>query len=107
MLRPAQAYCWPSQEMVFFVREWLKRTSTRIELQSFRSDFEALTGYVPFRWQKRLFLRLAKGDFPSAVDIPTGLGKTAAMILWLIARARGAPVPRRLIYVVDRRAVVD
>jgi CRISPR-associated endonuclease/helicase Cas3 len=41
------------------------------------------------------------------VDIPTGLGKTAVMALWLIARAGGAQLPRRLVYVVDRRAVVD
>ena len=27
--------------------------------------------------------------------------------MWLMARAMGASVPRRLIYVVDRRAVVD
>jgi len=76
-------------------------------LQSFRSDFEELTGDKPFRWQERLYLRFVEGDLPSAVDIPTGLGKTAVIVVWLIARARGAPVPRRLIYVVDRRAVVD
>ena len=29
------------------------------------------------------------------------------MAIWLVARASGAPVPRRLVYVVDRRAVVD
>jgi CRISPR-associated endonuclease/helicase Cas3 len=29
------------------------------------------------------------------------------MALWLVARARGANLPRRLVYVVDRRAVVD
>lgn len=29
------------------------------------------------------------------------------MAIWLVARALGAPVPRRLVYVVDRRAVVD
>lgn len=29
------------------------------------------------------------------------------MAIWLFARASGAPVPRRLVYVVDRRAVVD
>ncbi len=39
--------------------------------------------------------------------MPTGLGKTAVMAIWLIARAAGARVPRRLVYVVDRRAVVD
>ena len=41
------------------------------------------------------------------MDVPTGLGKTAVMALWLIALAEGANLPRRLVYVVDRRAVVD
>ena len=73
----------------------------------FGSAFEALTGHAPFPWQSRLFERLRSGDLPSAVDIPTGLGKTAVMAIWLLARAAGAPLPRRLVYVVDRRAVVD
>src|SRR5262249_25246354 len=51
--------------------------------------------------------RLGKGDLPVAVDLPTGLGKTSVMTIWLIARAHGARLPRRLVYVVDRRAVVD
>ena len=42
-----------------------------------------------------------------SVDVPTGLGKTSVMALWLIALAEGAELPRRLVYVVDRRAVVD
>ena len=29
------------------------------------------------------------------------------MAVWLLARAAGAALPRRLVYVVDRRAVVD
>lgn len=48
-----------------------------------------------------------RGTVPAALDIPTGLGKTKVMALWLIALASGAPLPRRLVYVVDRRAVVD
>lgn len=64
-------------------------------------------GFDPFLWQIRLFDRIKGGDIPAAVDVPTGLGKTAVMALWLIARAEGANVPRRLVYVVDRRAVVD
>ncbi len=69
-------------------------------------QFKALTGFSPLSWQSRLFsMYLEKGDLPSAVDIPTGLGKTAIMALWLIALASGAKVPRRLVYVVDRRAV--
>ena len=78
----------------------------------FASEFSALTAedperHAPFRWQTRLFRRFAEGNLPKAVDVPTGLGKTSVMALWLIARAYGANVPRRLVYVVDRRAVVD
>ena len=65
------------------------------------------TRHVPFRWQTRLLQRLLDGDPPQAVDVPTGLGKTSVMALWLIALAEGAELPRRLVYVVDRRAVVD
>ncbi|KAB2838157.1 MAG: hypothetical protein F9K47_18700, partial [Burkholderiales bacterium] len=72
------------------------------------SQFGALTGFLPLSWQSRLFSEFfEKGEIPAAVDIPTGLGKTAVMALWLIARANGAQLPRRLVYVVDRRAVVD
>ena len=74
---------------------------------SLDSAFNALTGHRPFRWQSRLLDLLLAGDPPAAVDVPTGLGKTSVMALWLIALARGAALPRRLIYVVDRRAVVD
>ena len=63
--------------------------------------------YPPFRWQQRLLRRLIDADLPKAVDVPTGLGKTSVMALWLIALAEGASLPRRLVYVVDRRAVVD
>ena len=74
--------------------------------------FAALTvedgkGFTPFKWQMRLLHRFMDGDLPSAVDVPTGLGKTAVMALWLIARAARADIPRKLVYVVDRRAVVD
>ena len=73
----------------------------------FAEAFEGLTGYEPFPWQARLFERLSAGDLPPAVDLPTGLGKTSVMALWLLARAAGARLPRRLVHVVDRRAVVD
>ena len=55
----------------------------------------------------RLLRRLLDAALPRVVDIPTGLGKTSVMALWLIALAEGARLPRRLVYVVDRRAVVD
>lgn len=80
----------------------------------FTAGFKALTGHAHMRWQRRLFDEyLVKGELPSAVSIPTGLGKTAVMAIWLLALAQqmkndGKPhLPRRLVYVVDRRAVVD
>lgn len=44
---------------------------------------------------------------PPALDLPTGLGKTSVMAVWLAARIMGARLPNRLVYVVDRRTVVD
>ena len=74
----------------------------------FDDAFNALTGHSPFPWQRRLFDDwLGIGKLPSAIDIPTGLGKTNVMAVWLLARSAGADLPRRLVYVVDRRAVVD
>jgi CRISPR-associated endonuclease/helicase Cas3 len=64
-------------------------------------------GQSPFPWQSDLLRRLLDGEPVTALDIPTGLGKTATMAIWLVARALGASLPRRLVYVVDRRAVVD
>jgi len=77
------------------------------ELGYFHKKFSALMGFSPMPWQERLFVRFMTNDLPSGCDIPTGLGKTAVMAIWLLARAAGAPLPRRLVYVVDRRAVVD
>jgi CRISPR-associated endonuclease/helicase Cas3 len=67
-----------------------------------------LTGRTPYKWQERLLCRwFVEGRIPDTVDIPTGLGKTTAIALWLAALSGKARLPRRLIYVVDRRAVVD
>ena len=74
----------------------------------FGAAFETLTSHAPFPWQQRLFDEyFARGLLPPAIAIPTGLGKTAVMAVWLLARAAGAALPRRLVYVVDRRTVVD
>ena len=79
-----------------------------IIIGDFESGFERLTGFPPFEWQKRLYRDyFAKGQVPSALDIPTGLGKTSVMAIWYLALKARAAVPRRLVYVVDRRSVVD
>ena len=75
---------------------------------TFKRAFEALAGFEPLAWQCRLYGRLAGSDIPKTCAIPTGLGKTAVIHTWLIALANHpSAVPRRLIYIVNRRTVVD
>lgn len=69
--------------------------------------FGAITGHAPYPWQVRLYQSLLAGNLPSAADISTGGGKTTAVLLHMLALAHGAPLARRIAYVVDRRAVVD
>jgi len=77
--------------------------------QVFKDHFKELTGDWPLLWQIRLYENwFAQGRFPSLIDLPTGMGKTMVMAIWLIARKnRPDKIPTRLIYVVDRRTVVD
>ena len=57
-----------------------------IVIGDFESGFERLTGFLPFEWQKRLYHDcFAKGLVPSALDIPTGLGKTSVLPIWYLA----------------------
>ena len=89
----------------------------RDSVDSFASSFSTLCAdpdgapLTPFPWQRRLFDLFRSGHIPDALDLPTGLGKTSVMACWLLAHAASGgtatPLPRRLAYVVDRRAVVD
>lgn len=74
---------------------------------AFDDDFILLTGNPPFPWQRALYERFVASDFPKACDLPTGLGKTSVIALWLLALAKNPTLPRRLVYVVNRRMVVD
>jgi len=81
---------------------------------NFDNFFKAATGHEPFRWQERLYARFLEGNIPVTCSIPTGLGKTCIIPIWLLALAEqlrtgsiGVALPRRLIYIVDRRVVVD
>jgi hypothetical protein len=58
----------------------------------FADCFEAATGHEPFPYQRRL----AKADeLPTLLNIPTGCGKTAAVILgWLWRRRFASPEVR-------------
>lgn len=88
-------------------------TVDQADIDRFQTVFDELTGRKPFPWQTALFCRLATNnhanepDIPAIASIPTGLGKTSVIAVWLIALAQGVPLPRRLVYVVNRRTVVD
>lgn len=77
----------------------------------FDKTFKALTDNVPFPWQRDLYHRFVSGrsdNIPFSCNLPTGLGKTSVIAVWLIALANQPhTMPRRLVYVVNRRTVVD
>ena len=76
--------------------------------QKFKDSLGLSASQTPFPWQEKLLTQLQSGiGNRISLDVPTGLGKTSAMAAWLVAKAGGADVPRRLVYIVDRRAVVD
>lgn len=76
-------------------------------MSDFKTYFEQLTGRQPFPWQVTLFRQFLRNELPDSCELPTGLGKTSVIPIWLIALAMKANVPRRLVYVVNRRTVVD
>jgi CRISPR-associated endonuclease/helicase Cas3 len=80
-----------------------------VNQREFEAEFDRLTGNKPLSWQARLWKdHFTNNHLPKIIDLPTGLGKTMVMAIWLIARMQpDSKLPRRLIYVVDRRTVVD
>ncbi|MDB5387795.1 MAG: Type restriction enzyme res subunit, partial [Planctomycetaceae bacterium] len=80
-------------------------------LVDFDAAFAALTGSLPFPWQRALYERFLSNRvdrIPASCNLPTGLGKTSVIAIWLIALANEPEkMPRRLVYVVNRRTVVD
>lgn len=82
-----------------------------IEIAGFDRLFCDLTGAAsPLPWQRRLWSHLARAEFDicRTCSLPTGLGKTSIIPIWLLALAvNPKEVPRRLVYVVNRRTVVD
>ncbi len=77
---------------------------------SYEDFFKAITGLPPFPYQ----VALANGaELPMFLDVPTGCGKTAAVVLgWLWRRRFAAPAirhntPRRLVYTLPMRTLVE
>lgn len=95
-------------------QQYLSMPASNPAPDSFGHQYEALRDFTPMRWMERMFGEIAAGDYPRLVDLPCGAGKTDLVFLWLIALARygmqrpGAKaVPRRLVWVVNRRVLVQ
>lgn len=75
----------------------------------FGAFFTDVHGQVPFPWQERLTRQvLAEGKWPEVIDLPTGTGKTSVLDTAVFAlAARPDLFPRRVVFVIDRRIVVD
>jgi CRISPR-associated endonuclease/helicase Cas3 len=80
----------------------------------FRNGYIELREQPPMKWMERLFSDLCRAEYPRLVDLPTGAGKTELVFIWLLAlawygqnSATRPPVPRRLVWVVNRRVLVQ
>lgn len=74
----------------------------------FDDFFKQATGIQegPYDYQKKL----VEGSWPDLLEIPTGMGKTAAVVLaWLYKRRiqKDSGTPRRLVYCLPMRVLVD
>lgn len=67
--------------------------------------FHLVTGKSPFQYQTRL----GEGPWPELLEIPTGLGKTAAVIVaWLYKQLNDDPqTPKRLVYCLPMRVLAE
>ena len=81
--------------------------------EQFSDFFRAVHGVDPFPWQENLAQTVFRSNWPGALDIPTGAGKTAAIDIGVFHLAleadRGAErqAAARILFVVDRRLIVD
>jgi len=76
--------------------------------EQFKAFFKGATGHDPYPYQEA-----AAVELPQLLDIPTGLGKTAAVVLaWLYRRQFAdqrtrRSTPRRLVYCLPMRVLVE
>jgi CRISPR-associated endonuclease/helicase Cas3 len=80
----------------------------------FSEFFRAVHGVSPFPWQQHLAKKVLKdGRWPSVIDLPTAAGKTAVIDIAIFHlaceadRGEARSAPMRMVFVIDRRIVVD
>jgi len=75
-------------------------------MQAFDEFFRMAAGHTPHGYQARI----ARGGLPDVVQAPTGTGKTGVILAWLWRRlheSHGDGTPRRLVYALPQRSLVE
>ncbi len=75
-------------------------------MEPFGEFFQRASGNPPYGYQERIAL----AGLPAVVQAPTGCGKTGVVLAWLWRRLHGpdpAATPRRLIYALPQRSLVE
>lgn len=82
---------------------------TELTAADYPAYFHGVHGHEPFPWQVRLTEEvLETGKWPKVIDLPTGSGKTAALDTAVFTLATRPDIfPRRVVFVIDRRIIVD
>ena len=77
----------------------------RHEMQEFERFFQKATGNQPHGYQARI----ARVGLSAVVRAPTGTGKTGVILAWLWRRLYADPdsTPRRLVYALPQRSLVE
>lgn len=80
----------------------------------FAAFFRDVHGVLPLPWQSRLAqLLIERHEWPDFIDLPTASGKTACIdialfhLAWCAHRGEPWKAARRIVFVVDRRIIVD
>ena len=72
----------------------------------FDEFFRRATGCGPYGYQARI----ARDGLPDVVQAPTGTGKTRVILAWLwrrLSEEHCTVTPRRLVYALPQRSLVD
>ena len=80
-----------------------------LDAAGFDAYFRAVHDVEPYPWQSRLTRQVLTNErWPDVIDLPTGTGKTAVLDTAIYTLAvRPDLFPRRIVFVIDRRIVVD
>jgi len=63
---------------------------------TFSEFYQTHRSREPFPWMIRLAKRMAAGELPKVIDLPTGSGKSDVVFVWAWARQANPRLPRRL-----------